>query len=268
MLLVDSGRFAYVGSDLSGVLRREYQKYARAHNTLTFDGCDQRPLPAVATAPLAPEAVQLARARDTAFASMSHYDSACLKGAVTHTRGVLYERAPGGGDGDFLVVVDAVVTDRARTVEAVWHAHPNATGGIALDAATLVAAVGGATHDFQPTDAQACVVPARSIVSGAAACARASVVVGQVRDDTAGRPWQGWFSATYDAAYAAPAVTYSANATQGTTAFAWLIVPSEKKVSCATHMAEIVGVTHNAIVVTISLNGSSSLNVTVPIGST
>ena len=99
MLLVDAGRFAYVGSDLSGVLRREYQKYARAHNTLIFDGCDQLPVPAVATAPVPPGAVRLAPSADAAYGSFSAYDPACLGagGGATHTRGVWYQRAAGGG---------------------------------------------------------------------------------------------------------------------------------------------------------------------------
>jgi len=269
MLLVDAGRFAYVGNDLSGVLRREYQKYARAHNTLTFDGCDQLPTPAVATAPLPPGAVRLAPAADAAWGNMSAYDAACLRGGgVTHTRGVWYARSPAGGDadGDFLVVVDAVNADRARGVQAYWHAHPNATRGIVLDASTLTATVGGATAAFAPTDAQACVVPARPRVGGAAAWENATVVVGQVRDDKEGVPWQGWFSATYDAAHAAPAATYAARVGAGRTAFAWLIVPTAGRAACGAHSASIVGVAGDAVIVEVSVAGAPLVNVSVPVG--
>jgi NAD(P)-dependent dehydrogenase (short-subunit alcohol dehydrogenase family) len=59
---------------------------------------------------------------------MSFWD-ASLRGSATHTRGVYYQRPPApGAEGDFLVVADAVTGDRARAVEATWHAHPNATG--------------------------------------------------------------------------------------------------------------------------------------------
>jgi len=268
MLLVDAGRFAYVGNDLSGVLRREYQKFARAHNTLVFDACDQLPTPGVVTAPLAPETVRLAPAADSAWGNMSAFDPSCLNGSVTHTRGVVYTRAAGGasadGDGDFVVVVDGVRTDRDRGVEAFWHAHPNATGGISLNASTLVATVGGATFAFEPSAAQACVVPARAGVAGAAAWSGATVVKGQVRNDTLGLPWQGWFSASYDAAFAAPVTVYSARAPAGATAFAWLIVPTAGHSPCGAHAAVIVAVARDAVVVAVSVAGAPPANVTVP----
>ena len=265
MLLVDAGRFAYVGSDLSGVLRREYQKYARAHNTLTFDGCDQLPAPAVASAPLPAASVRLGRAADAAWGNSSAYDAACLKGAVTHTRGVWYERgaaATAGADGDFLVVVDGVASDRPRDVEAYWHGHPNGT--MFLNATTLALAVSGATAAFVPAAAQACVVPARAAAAGAAAWARADVVVGQARNDSAGVPWQGWFSATYDSAYAAPAATFSARAPAGRAAFAWLIVPTARRAPCGAHDAEVVAVARDAVVVAVAVAGAPRVNVTVP----
>ena len=267
MLLVDAGRFAYVGSDLSGVLRREYQKYARAHNTLIFDGCDQLPVPAVARAPLAPGAVRLAPGADAAYGSFSAYDPACLKGgAATHTRGVWYQRAAAGdGDGDFLVVVDGVSVDRARGVEAFWHAHPNATQGILLAADSLAATVGGATARFEPTAAQACLVPARPApgVQGAGAWASAAVAMGQARNDGRGLPWQGWFSGMYDDARAAPVATYAARVPAGRTAFAWLIVPTGARAPCAAHAAAIVGVARSGVVVQVSVGGAPSVNVSV-----
>ena len=263
MLLVDSGRFAYVGTDLSGVLRHEYQKFARAHNTLTFDGCDQLPLPAVATQPLSPDTVRLSKGGDAAWGSMSAYDTACLKGTVTHTRGVWYERAATAeGEGDFLVVVDGVTSDRGRVVEAFWHAHPNGT--ITLDGDTLTATVGGATYAFVPTTAQACVVPAAAGASGAAVWSQASVIKGQVRNDTLSHVWQGWFSATYDHAYAAPVAVYSAHADAGRTAYAWLVVPTATRVSCATHTAEVVSVLRTAVVVAVTVAGGARVNITVP----
>lgn len=262
MLLVDAGRFAYVGTDLSGVLRREYQKFARAHNTLTFDFCDQLPFPAVAEQPLSPDTVRLSQTGDAAWGSMSAYDTACLKGTVTHTRGVRYERAAtGGGEGDFLVVVDGVTSDRGRDVEAYWHGHPNGT--IALDGA-LSATVGGATHTFVPTNAQACIVPAAASVSGAAAWSQAAVIKGQVRNDTLGHVWQGWWSATYDHAYAAPVAVFSVHADAGRTAYAWLIVPTATRTPCAAHAAEVVGVSRTAVVVAVSIAGSARVNVSVP----
>jgi hypothetical protein len=270
MLLVDSGRFAYSGTDRSATLHVEYARNASAHNTLTFDGCDQLPAPAVADAPLPNASVSLSTARDSAFGSMSAYDPACLAGAATHTRGVVYTRGAAGGDadGDFFVVVDGVASDRARDVQAFWHAHPNATGGIAIDAATLAATVGGADIAGRPAAAQACVVPARAAagVAGAAAWARAAVVAGVVRDDATGARWQGWYSASYDDSAPAPTAIYSARVAGGAapTAFGWLIVPTAGRAPCAAHDAVIVAVAPGAVVVSVSVAGAAHENVTVP----
>jgi hypothetical protein len=73
MLLVDSGRFAYQGTDLSAQLHRQYASNTSAHNTLTIDGCDQQALPAVATAPIPAESCLLTPAFDAAYGNMSLY---------------------------------------------------------------------------------------------------------------------------------------------------------------------------------------------------
>jgi len=85
-------------------------------------------------------------------------------------------------------------------------------------------------------------------------------------DDKEGVPWQGWFSATYDSAYAAPVVTYAAYVGAGRTVFAWLIVPTAGRGSCSFHEAVVVGVTGNAVIVQVSVAGGPHLNVSVPLG--
>ena len=180
MLLVDSGRFAYQGTDLSNVLHTQYGPFAFAHNTLTIDGADQLPLPAIAAAPIAPSSYSFTPAADWAFGSMSLWGG--LAGNATHTRAVYYQRPPSAAaDGDFLVVVDVITSDRPRAVQATWHAHPNSTGVAVVGGAGLAAVVGGVeTHSGRPVNAQACVIPA----SGAAAFASAKVVSGVMKSAT------------------------------------------------------------------------------------
>lgn len=248
MLLVDSGRFAYQGTGLSNILHTQYGPYAFAHNTLTIDGADQLPTPAVAAAPIPPSSYRFTPAADSAFASMSAWD-ATLKGTATHTRAVFYQRAPGGGDGDFLLVVDKLASDRPRAVEATWHAHPNSS--VTLSAAPgFVSTVGGA--DFatgQSTAAQACVIPA----TGASAWISASVVQGVLKNDTA--HYQGWYSQSYADADPAPTLVYQAPGVPDGAIFAWLIVPTSVRGPC-TDTAGVIAVNSTAITIRASVAGN------------
>ena len=261
MLLVDSGRFAYQGSDLSNTLHTEYGPYAFAHNTLTLDGADQLPTPAVAAAPVPPSSYSFSPAADWAFGSMSAW--AGLAGAATHTRGVYYQRAPapaGGADGDFIIVVDALASDRPRAVEATWHAHPNATG-VAIGAAPgFVAVVGGvAPLTGQPTPAQACVIPA----TGAAAAAWQSAAVVAGVNKSATEHYQGYYSQSYDDAWPAPTLVFKAQGVPGGAVFAWLIVPTSARGACA-DTAEVVSATAAAAVVRVTVAGAQH-TVSVPL---
>ena len=250
MLLVDSGRFAYAGTDLSNILHTQYGPFAFAHNTLTLDGADQQPTPAVAAAPVPEASYSLAPAADWAFANMSSWD-ATLKGSATHTRAVYYQRAPGGGDGDFLLVIDALATDRPRDVEATWHAHPNGT--VDLGAAPgFVAAVGGAYYGTGlPAAAQACVIPATGAV--AASWTSAAVVKGVMQNSST--HYQGWYSQSYDDADPAPTLIYRAPATPDGAVFAWLIVPTSVRGPC-TDTAEVLAVSSMAVTVRASVAGT------------
>lgn len=88
---------------------------------------------------------------------------ALAAGNATHTRAVYFQRtaaqasgssAAADDDGDWIVVVDRLESDRPRQIQATWHAHPNATG-IAFNASTGVAVVGGVRGATgQPTSAQ------------------------------------------------------------------------------------------------------------------
>ena len=261
MLLVDSGRFAYSGTDLSNTLHTQYGPYAFAHNTLTLDGADQLPLPAVAAAPVPPAAYSFSPSADWVVGSMAQW-SAELAGRATHTRAVYYARAaaPGGGEGDFLVVADALASDRPRAVEATWHAHPNASGvAVGGPGAGRVAVVGGAdTFTGKPMDVQACIIPATG--AGAAAWDAAEVVRGVMQNGT--QHYQGWYSQSYDDASPAPTLVYRAAAVPDGALFVWLIVPQGARGPCA-DTAEVLSRAAGSVVVRATVGGVAH-TVTVP----
>jgi hypothetical protein len=253
--------FAYQGTDLSAVLHREYASNTSAHNTLTLDGCDQLPLPAVASAPVPNASWSFTPPADHAYGSMSLYNG--LKGTGTHTRGVYYSRPPAGKgpDGDWLVVVDAISGDRARSVQARWHAHPNTTG-TSVDSATGVAVVGGVVaRTGQPSTAQACVIPATG--GGAANWARVSIVSGQMADPSKGMPWAGWFSQSYDDANASPTLVYEGAVPAAGGTFAWLLVPTGSRCACD-HTIVVQSIGPKAVTVKVTVAGVPTV-VAVPL---
>ena len=264
MLLVDSGRFAYSGNDTSARLHIAYARNATAHNTLTLDGCDQLPEPAVASAPLPADAVVFTPDADAAFASMDVFDGDCLVGAATHSRGVYFARAAAaaaGGDsadGDFIVVVDVVLSPaRPRSVQAHWHSHPNASA-FALNASSGAALVGGARWSGEPLPAQACLLPATGASAG---WQRVSVHAG----DLPPAAYQGWYSHAYDDATPARTLVYegSTGALGDTGVWAWLIVPSGAPRDCALDGARVLAANGSHVRVAVDVGGQPEREVAV-----
>jgi len=265
MLLVDSGRFAYSGDDLSATLHVAYARNASAHNTLTIDGCDQLPEPAVAKAPLPAGSVSLSPAVDVAFSSMSAYDTSCLIGTATHSRAVHFARAAGAGggaadDGDYFVVVDVLHSDRARSVQAHWHSHPNASA-FELNSTTGVARVGGARWSGKPLPPQVCVIPATGATTGWVEGVTAP------RGELPPNPYQGWYSAAYDDAQPASTLVYagqtSAGGAEGMGVWAWLLVPSAEPRDCDVDSARVLAA--NATHVTVAVSIAGQLEVTLEV---
>jgi len=269
MLLVDSGRFAYEGTDTSGLLHRQYAPNTTAHNTLTLDGCEQEALPALARAPVPASSVVLSPHADTAVGNMSLWTG--LVGAATHTRAVYYQRPVAGagaeagaadGDGDWLAVVDVVDAGASpRRVQATWHTHPNATG-LMLDPESRAASVGGVNGSTGlPTDAQICVIPA---LSGAMQWAAASVVRGRVQNAT--QTWQGWYSESYDDAWPSSTLIYDADVPAGgSSVFAWLLIPTSTRAPCSTSSIAVLSATAAAARVRVVVAGAAPVDVTVPL---
>ena len=234
MLLVDSGRFAYAGSDLSHTLRVQYAFNASAHNTVALDGADQLPLPPTASAPLPPASYTLTPTHDAAYARMDQY--AGLGGRSAHSRAVHYNRGGATAGQDFAVVLDRLEGSLPRALTTYWHSHPNATG-VGVAAGSLVGQVGGVVGaSGAPAEGvRLCLVPAVPAVPGSGggeegggavgAWARADIVRGQMRNDSAGLNFQGWYSNAYDDAWPASVLVYSSAPVPVGTVFGWLLVP-------------------------------------------
>ncbi|MCM4153991.1 heparinase [Arenibacter sp. N53] len=115
--LVDSGRFAYTGEVAEKF--RPYAKGSAGHNLILIDGKGQTNGPTHAQEPLADSHFKITEGFD--YASNSFEQFLDIAGKAKHTRAIFYVR------NQFWVVVDRVATDRRRTIEALWHWHPDNT---------------------------------------------------------------------------------------------------------------------------------------------
>ncbi|MBU2906457.1 heparinase II/III family protein [Arenibacter algicola] len=113
--LVDSGRFAYTGEVAEKF--RPYAKGSAGHNLILIDGKGQTSGPKLAQEPLADSHFKITEGFD--YASNSFDQFIDIAGKAKQTRAMFYVR------NEFWVVVDRVETDRPRTIEALWHWHPD-----------------------------------------------------------------------------------------------------------------------------------------------
>lgn len=113
-LLVDAGRFAYTGEVAEKF--RPYAKGSEGHNVFLIDQKGQDAGPTHAKEPLDDSHFKITD--DFDYASNSFYRFIDVEGEAKHIRSVFYVR------GEFWVVVDKIVTDRPRKIEALWHWHP------------------------------------------------------------------------------------------------------------------------------------------------
>ena len=222
MFIVDSGRFQYNGVGPSKVLHDNYEQITQAHNTLTIDGQQQKNTPALAAQPVPNSSWSFGKHTDTVCGTMKLYEN--LKGSVAHTRATVYRRTPPAGLPPFVLVVDAVTTDRPRTIQATWHLHPNSTvkmhstGSCTEHTCATVSGVAAATG--QPTGATL------HFATSSTPTMNASVVRG-VKGDAkkGGHGWQGWYSQSYSGHSAASVLVYDAAVPQSGAVFVWLMVP-------------------------------------------
>ncbi|WP_158858721.1 alginate lyase family protein [Lunatibacter salilacus] len=218
--LVDAGRFAYTGEVAEKF--RPYAKGSQGHNLIMIDGKGQDDGPTHAQEPV----------DDKHFLVTSEYDYASdrfdsfkgLEGNASHLRSLMYVR------GEFWVVVDKVITDRPRTIEALWHWHPdnevvkegqivktmNTAGNLAI------LPIGSTAFDIQ-------------------------FVKGQESPEI-----QGWYSPEYNVFGSNVASIYRAEI-EGTATIAWLILPASHEIPNAT--TEILAENEEGVTISVVMNG-------------
>jgi hypothetical protein len=196
-LLVDGGRFAYTG-EVSDKFR-SYARGSESHNVLLIDGKVQMPGPKLAEKPLPRKCFKIDKDFDFACGSFDSYLD--QSGNVEHNRSLFYVR------GEFWVVVDRIITDKPREIDALWHWHPecevekdNLIVKTINDKGNL--AIIPVSHQKFDLD----------------------LVKGQEKPNI-----QGWYSPEYNMFEPNFASIYSTEITDNTT-LVWLLYPSEKEI--------------------------------------
>ena len=195
-LLVDGGRFAYTGA-----VRDKFGKYARgsdSHNVLLIDGKGQMPGPKMASSPLPDTFYKIEKDFDFACGSFDSFIEQA--GNVKHNRSLFYVR------GEFWVIVDRILTDKPRKIDALWHWHP--------DCIVKKEKLAVKTNNDKGNLA---IIPAGSPKFDL------KLVKGQEKPNI-----QGWYSHEYNI-YESNTTSIYSTRISGNSTFVWLFFPSEKE---------------------------------------
>jgi hypothetical protein len=153
-----------------------------------------------------------------------------LNGSATHTRAVYYQK------GHWWVVIDVIETDRPRTVEAFWHAHPNSS----VTADAVISYVSGV-----PTGQMAVITMNNS---------KWTVSLAQGQQPPEYEYYQGWYSASYLDCQPSPTLVYTTKIAAKTTVFGWLLLPSPK-VQRVDAQLSLLGTTAKTATISVTLDG-------------
>jgi hypothetical protein len=211
-LLVDAGRFAYTGE-----VARKFRPYARGsagHNLLLIDSKGQKGGPRHAKEPLGSSYFKITE--DFDYASNSFDGFIDVDGKAKHIRSVMYVR------GEFWVVVDRIVTDKPRKIDAMWHWHPECV--VEKENSIVKTSNNKGNLAVIPVSQQEFEI---------------NFIKGQEEPEI-----QGWYSSEYN--IFEPNITsfYSTNIDENST-MVWLLLPSEKKMTKI--RAEIISEDDNGV---------------------
>ncbi|MBW4509591.1 MAG: heparinase II/III family protein [Scytonematopsis contorta HA4267-MV1] len=226
-LLVDSGRYRYVRDKFW-----QYFRKSASHNVILIDGKGQKAdikqlhHPIINKSVIAPEF-------DFAIGEFNQGFN-YIQGKTAHSRAVAYLR------GKYWVVVDHITTNQPRTVETLWHFHPDCT----------VAIQGESVSTIDPDVGNLKIVPV-SYCSW-----KVNVVQGQES------PIQGWWSREYNHKSPNATAIYSTKITTSTT-FAWILLPAKGLVPEIT--VKILPSPLGSVVLTIKIEGEKEEKIAVRI---
>ncbi|MBI1317602.1 MAG: hypothetical protein GC168_01455 [Candidatus Hydrogenedens sp.] len=192
-LLVDSGRYTYVGGT-----ERSYYRSTAAHNTITFAGKGQKP---AAKESKAGVQAQFERGEGYVYAFGEHMDGYNdLRALAEHSRAVVLL------DAGFWIVVDKVFSDRDQKIAVNWHYHPRCEVGLE---GNQVFTSGDAKGHLR-------IIPAGPVSWNPA------IVKGAAPPDM-----QGWYSESYSLQEPAPCAVYEGKIGAEYTWFAWVLLPGQ-----------------------------------------
>jgi hypothetical protein len=229
-LLVDAGRFAYTGEVAEKF--RPYATGSAGHNLVLIDGKGQAPGPKLAEAPLAENQTKITP--DFDYATGQFADFRNVEGTARHTRALLYVR------GEYWVVVDRISTDRPRTIETLWHWHPD-----------CLVTQDGTTVKTTNAKGNLAVIP----VGGPKMDIR--FVKGQEQPEI-----QGWYSPEYNVFMPNTAAIYRASIPRDQT-LVWLLMPSEGQTPAV--QAKVLSENEREVQMEVTANGKTR-KLVVPFG--
>jgi len=195
-LLVDAGRFAYTGE-----VARKFRPYARGsagHNVILIDSKGQKGGPTHAKEPIGNSHFKITDDFDYASNSFDRFID--VDGEVKHIRSVFYVR------GEFWVVVDRIITDKPRKIDALWHWHPESV----VEKDNLIVKTNNKKGNLA-------VIPVSQQEFDI------EFIKGQEEPEI-----QGWYSQEYNLFEPNIASFYSTDISESST-IVWLLLPSEKK---------------------------------------
>jgi len=218
-LLVDAGRFAYQG-DIANKFR-PYAVSSTAHNVILIDDRGQDDGPRVVDEPLGNNYFKITE--DFDYASNAYDRFAGILGEAKHNRSVFYVR------GEFWIVADRIITDRARKIDVLWHWHPN--NEVVQD--NMVVKTNNQHGNLA-------VIPIQRSFN-------VELVEGQETPEI-----QGWYSPETNLYEPNTTSIYSANISS-TSTLVWLLLPSENEMPKV--QAEIISETDDEVKVEVQSNG-------------
>jgi hypothetical protein len=223
-LLVDGGRFSYRGEVADKF--RGYATGSFSHNVVLADGKSQ------VREPLPDKCYKITDEFDYASGSFDRFRG--LDGTFSHTRAMIYVR------NKFWVVVDHVMTDRPRKIEAMWHWNPDCI--VRSEKNNIV------TTDNPEGNLE--IIPAGI----------QNWTIDQVKGKEKPVP-QGWYSREYNSAVPSTASIYSCDINRNAT-FIWILYPF--KSGAPAIKAKITSQDEQGIGLKLKVSGSGEWDLEIP----
>lgn len=234
-LLVDGGRYTHQDYfSFDPTIWRGYFRSSFSHNVILIDGHGQKEGPLRTDTPLQENVhYRLDKSYDYITGKfIQGFEN--VEGDIEHWRSVLYLR-------DFCwIVLDQIITDQARQIQALWHFAPSCS-------------VGWKDNEVMSTDRGQ---PNLSIKPLGNFQWKTGQISGQEKPFI-----QGWYSANYGQKTPSPTAIYTADIEQ-TAVFAWILHPTRgEPISFEASLEQ----THGAVQLDLNIPGEKPVKIRLPL---